>query len=207
MFQFRTKLISRGRVSNLLGTLLIVISFGLAVLAVCSPLYYEFPRDGARLVSVDGSSVIEHPFGTFEGDKKLALIYRGRVSEHTPYWNYPQKTVAVLPSGVEYFVEGELVDSIRFLRDKSFPYMKTSSAVIFSDGTDSNFDRSEKEIRELLRYWSYELNAEHAETLSQFTNPLDESQVAEMRKIIEPWFNERLEEKGIRVYFTGFTLR
>ena len=184
------------------------VTFIVVCLVLISPIYYEFPGS-YTVVSFRNGKAITHPFGMF-------------VWETGRYVNMPT-TPLFLDSAVNivtdnpkvrkvsYSVSAQITSPEKFYSETSG--RKTLGACFGSVVTRMKVQEvstshrcAETEIQRQVAYQLYRFNADKSKELALLDNPLDGSQVEEMKRLVEGYLNPRLEVEGITATFYHFSV-
>jgi|GEM_PF-6912532 len=178
-----------------------------------SPAYYEFPSQPfSTVVSINNGHVIRHPFGMFgwEWSKNCIILptqpvkVTGSVAAITPN---PKVRKIYLT------LEVSITDADKFFSVPErihSPLNADPNPAMDFDITDlrlQNPDSTYSEIGRATASATYVYINEHSKELSSFSNPTDRTELAEMRKLVEPWLNERLAPDGLRVSLKSFNVK
>lgn len=163
----------------------------MAGLFLASPLVYEFPPSGALdqglgvviLVAEDGSSFEVCPNGAFEFGARRAFNVLKKMEAKTSVMPITENPKV---RQISYSVRIEIA------RPEVF-FKKTPARWEMREATEVR-----REVVNIAARWLYEFNEHHSKGLGELYNPLDEGQVSQLRKMVLPWLNEKLEPEGLR---------
>jgi len=191
------------------------VALAFAFLAIiASPLYYEFPNYGvSKAVTFEGDQVTERPFGAFVWE------FGGTFS------NVPTNTTTITSSvtfitdnpkvrTLWYKIGARIIDPTAFFAKKGRRHMFAVSSLadpvdtkqLVASSAGNTNETVEGEITDLVAYQMLEFNNIFSNGLAMLNNPLNPVQQDAFRLLIECFINANLEQDGIAVKTSPFTI-
>jgi len=180
---------------------------------VASPLYYEFPNYGfSKVVTFKDDRVTERPFGVFawefgEAFSNVPTTNTNVASSITLAVDDPKVRI------LRYKIGARVINPALFFAKKERRHgiavthgdpIHTSHLVASSAGNTN--ETVEGEITDLVAYQMLEFNNIFSNGLAMLNNPLNPVQQDAFRLLIEYFINANLEQDGIAVKVSPFTI-
>lgn len=172
-------------------------------------LYYEFPGNTYAVATyVEHIGVVQHPNGLFAWEFDSRVFHAptiGAVSIRagvTPITDNPKVR------HVSYWVAARISSPDRF-------FLEPNRRLIYAWNHNGSYDlvwvgakpvAVSDVIAQLVGSKLYEFNDQHSRELAAFYNPLDPTQLRDLKKLMEPWLADHLAGTGIAVQVTGFSI-
>ncbi|OGM94098.1 hypothetical protein A2524_04220 [Candidatus Wolfebacteria bacterium RIFOXYD12_FULL_48_21] len=206
-----------GRVENIKHPVLkrvADIGLLLAFLAiVASPLYYEFPNYGSsKVVTFKDDRVTERPFGAFVWE------FGGAFSNIPNNIGITSSVTLAVDSPkvrtLRYTIDARIINPTLFFAKKERRHMFAVNAQanpvdtkqLVASSADNTNETVEGEITDLVAYQMFEFNNIFSNGLAMLNNPLNPVQQDAFKLLIECFINANLEQDGIAVKTSPFTI-